>query len=74
MIQKKCNKWTLIYGSWRISSNFYHEKNQITSKFSSAGYPMRFANSVINDFDIKSMTQLYPIIYLVILNQSLVFN
>ena len=35
---------------------------------------MRFANSVINDFDIKSMTQLYPIIYLVILNQSLVFN
>ena len=60
MIQKKCNKWTLIYGSWRISSNFYHEKNQITSKFSSAGYPMRFVNSVINDFESKEYDPMIP--------------
>ena len=31
-----------LYRSWRISSNFYYEKNQIRHKFSSAGYPMRF--------------------------------
>ena len=31
-----------LYRSWRINSNFYHEKNQIRSKFSSAGYPVRF--------------------------------
>ena len=38
---------------WRISSKFYHEKNKIRRKFSSAGYPLRFVNSVINDFESK---------------------
>ena len=46
-----------LYRSWRISSNFNHEKHQIRRKFSSAGYPMRFVNSVINDFEVKNMTQ-----------------
>ena len=38
---------------WRINSKFYHEKNKIRRKFSSAGYPLRFVNSVINDFESK---------------------
>ena len=38
-----------LYRSWKISSNFCHEKNKIRNKFSTAGYPMRFGNSVIND-------------------------
>ena len=42
-----------LYLSWRISSNFSHTKNQIRSKFSSAGYPLRFVNSVINDFPMR---------------------
>ena len=42
-----------LYRSQRISSNFYHEKNQIRRKFSSAGYPMKFVNSVTNDFESK---------------------
>ena len=37
-----------LYGSWSISSNFYHEKNKLRNKFSSAGYPIRFVNSVID--------------------------
>ena len=40
-----------LYRSWRISSNFNHEKKQIRRKFSSVVYPMRFVNSVINDFE-----------------------
>ena len=42
-----------LYRSWRISSNFYHEKKEIKRKFSSAEYPVRFVNSVINDFESK---------------------
>ena len=49
-----------LYRSWRISSNFYHEKSQIRSKFSSAGYPMRFVNSVINDFENKEHDPMIP--------------
>ena len=48
------------YRSWRISSNFYHEKNQIRSKFTSAGYPMRFVNSVRNDFESKEHDPMIP--------------
>ena len=48
------------YRSWRISSNFYHEKNQIRSKFTSAGYPMRFVNSVRNDFGSKEHDPMIP--------------
>ena len=49
-----------LHRSWRISSNFYHEKNQIRHKFSSAGYPMRFINSVINDFERKEHVPMIP--------------
>ena len=55
-IPKRCKRNAIngdLYRSWRISSNFYHEKSQIRSKFSSAGYPIRFVNSVINDFENK---------------------
>ena len=31
-----------LYRSWRISSNFNREKNQIRRNFSSAEYAMRF--------------------------------
>ena len=60
----KRNKRNLINGdlycSWRISSNFYHEKNQIRCKFSSAGYPVRFVNSVIHDFESKEHDPMIP--------------
>ena len=46
--------------SWRISSTFYREKNKIRIKFSSAGYPMRFVNSVINDFESKEHDPVIP--------------
>ena len=49
-----------LYCSWRISSNFYHEKNKIRNKFLSAGYPMRFVNSVINDFESKKHDLMVP--------------
>ena len=51
---------------------FLSWENQIRCKFSSAGYPMRFGNSVINDFESKEHD---PMItnYLMILNQSLLF-
>ena len=49
-----------LHRSWRISSNFYHEKNQIRSKFSSARYPMRFVNSVIKDFESKEHDPMIP--------------
>ena len=42
-----------LYHSWRISLNFYHDINQIRSKYSSARHPMAFVNSVINDFESK---------------------
>ena len=38
--------------SWRTSSNFCHEKNEIRNKFSSAGYALTFVNSVVNDLEI----------------------
>ena len=44
----------------RISSNFYHEKNQIRSKCSSAGYAMRHVNSVIKDFKSKEHDPMIP--------------
>ena len=43
---------TYIFGGGSAQI-FYHEKSQIRSKFSSAGYRMRFVNSVINGFEIK---------------------
>ena len=49
-----------LHRSWRINSNFYHEKNQIRSKFSSARYPMRFVNSVIKDFESKEHDPMIP--------------
>ena len=56
----KRNKRHAINGdlnrSWRTSSHFYHKKNEIRSKFLSAGYPMRSVNSVINDSE-RFMTQ-----------------
>ena len=59
-----------LYHLWRISSNSSHEKNQIRCKFSSAGYPMRFVNSVINDFESNKQDPMIPN-YLIILNQNL---
>ena len=55
-----------IYRSWRMSSNFHHEKNKISNKFLTAGYPRIFVNRMINDPEIKSMTQWYPFIHLFI--------
>ena len=49
-----------LYHLWRISSNFSHEKNQIRCKFSSAGYPMRFVNSAINDSESKEHDSMIP--------------
>ena len=49
-----------LYSSWKISSNFYHEKNEIGKKFSTAGYPLRFVNSVINDFESKDHDPMIP--------------
>ena len=49
-----------LYRSRRINSNFYHKKNQIRRKFSSARYPMRFVNSVINDFESKEHDPMMP--------------
>ena len=40
---------------------FYHEKSQIRSKFSSAGYLMRFVNSAINDFENEEHDPMIPI-------------
>ena len=42
-----------LYRSRRICSIFYDETKQIRREFSSAGYPMRFANSMINDIESK---------------------
>ena len=42
-----------IHRSWRISSNFFYEKNKIRNKFSTAGYLVRFINSVINKYESK---------------------
>ena len=55
----KCNKWKLNR-SRKISSNFYQEKNQIRSKFSSSGYLMRSVNSAINDFGSKEHDPMTP--------------
>ena len=55
-IPKRCKRNAIsgdLCRSWRISPDFYYEKNKIGSKFSSAGYPLRFVNSVINDFESK---------------------
>ena len=49
-----------LYRSWRISSNFYHKKNQIRNEFSTSGHPMRFVNSVINDFKSKEHDPMIP--------------
>ena len=49
-----------LYRSWRIKSNFYHEKNEIRNKFSTAGYPMRFVNSLINYFESKEHDPMIP--------------
>ena len=39
--------------SWRINTNFYHEENEIINKFSTVVYPIRFVNSLINDYESK---------------------
>lgn len=39
--------------SYRISSDFTKEKDIIRDKFQKAGYPTRFTESVINDFETK---------------------
>ena len=36
----------LYHRSYRICSNFNHEKNKNRNKFSTAGYPMRFVNGI----------------------------
>ena len=49
-----------LYHSSRTSSNFYHEVNQIRSKYSSAGYAVAFVNTVINDFESKNHEPMTP--------------
>ena len=50
---KRCKRNTIngdIYRSKRISSNFDGEIPPIKEKFMKADYPLRFINSVVNDF------------------------
>ena len=49
-----------LYRSWRISSNFYHEKNEIRNVYLRAGYPMRFVNSVIDVFQSEEHDTMIP--------------
>lgn len=49
-----------LHRSWRINSNFYHEKNEIRNKFSTVVYPMRFVNSLINDYESKEHDPMTP--------------
>ena len=42
-----------LHPSWKVILNFYHEKNEIGSKSSTPGYPIRFVDSVMNDFESK---------------------
>ena len=53
---KKCNKWRSV----SFMENFYHEKNETRNKVLTAGYPMRFLNSVINDFESKKHDPMIP--------------
>lgn len=55
-IPKRCKRNAVngdLHRSWRISSNFYYEKNKVKNKFSNAGYLVRFINSVINNYESK---------------------
>ena len=40
-----------LYRSKRIATNFKEEETRIRRKYQTAGYPIRFVNSVINDFN-----------------------
>ena len=42
---------TELYRAKRISSNFTSEVTVIRNKFESAGYPKRFVNSIIREFN-----------------------
>ena len=43
---------TELYRAKRISSNFTNEITVIRNKFESAGYPKRFVNSIIREFNV----------------------
>ena len=76
---QKRNKRYAINGdlnrSWSTSSHFYHEKNEIRSKFLSAGYPMRSVNNVTNDSESKEHDPMIPNFLFndLNLNQNLLF-
>ena len=46
-----------LYRAKRILSNFTNEVILIRNKFKSAGYPMRFVNSVIHEFTITQTNE-----------------
>ena len=46
-----------LYRAKRISSNFDNEVNRIKNKFSRAGFPVKFTESVIRDFNDKNSAQ-----------------
>ena len=50
-IPKRYSIKTELYQAMQISSNFTSEVTVIRNKFESAGYPKRFVNSIIREFN-----------------------
>ena len=56
MVPKRYKRNTVngdLHRSYRISSNFNNEKSKIRTKYKNAGYPHRFIESVIHQFENK---------------------
>ena len=49
-----------LHRAKKISSNFELEKRRILTKFKTAGYPIRFINSVIRSFENREEEQIIP--------------
>ena len=64
----KRHKWNTIkaelYRAKRISLNFTIEVTLIRNKFKSAGYPMRFVNSVVKHKQMRTMNSSFHLDFL----------
>ena len=64
----KRHKWNTIkaelYRAKRISLNFTTEVTLIRNKFKSAGYPMRFVNSVVKLKQMRTMNSSFHLDFL----------
>ena len=62
------HKWNTIkaelYRAKRISLNFTIEVTLIRNKFKSAGYPMRFVNSVVKHKQMRTMNSSFHLDFL----------